>query len=122
MKKRNRFGFEDRLLLENAIKEKLNTFRDLSRRINRDKSTIHYELVRSGFLNDPEKYNAIEAQKKADARMSEQSLRLRGMPPKEEKEVLGFESRIESLEFQIDILVSQIKKIEGKLNGKNDEL
>ena len=120
MAKRKPFNFEDRVLFEKMINEKFTTFRDLARRVNRDRSSLRYELVRSGFLTDPIKYNALVAQKAYDAKKIEQSLRMRGEKADEDDHIKGLVTRIENLEFQLEIFLEQFKIIEGKLNGKND--
>ena len=120
MAKRKPFKFEDRVLFEKMINEKFTTFRDLARRVNRDRSSLCYELVRAGCMREPSKYNALEAQKLFDNSRMAKSLRMVVIKPEENDLIKDLVIRIENLEFQLEIFLEQFKIIEGKLNGKND--
>ncbi len=120
MLKRRNLNFEERLRIEELIKDGI-TLPGISLALGRGKNTIIREIRTKGGR---ENYNAIEAQRIADEinEAKKQKLSKLNKENPRESPVQKLGQRIDMLEMHIDILFEQIKEIQANGYKENEEL
>ena len=110
MKKNTRLTLSERKIIESLIKKNFKCT-EISRRINRGKNSVVVEVRRAGGYDN---YNAKRAQKESEERWAARNKNLSEYNGSKVPEPNLLRTKIQNLEFQIEILFEQIKELRNE--------